>query len=586
MSDSETAIGIYDAQASMLAARYDDPALLRVHDPILNLLPENPVDALALDVGAGSGRDAAWLVTRGYQVVAVEPAAGMRAEGQRRHPDPAIRWLDDRLPSLAKVHGLGLAYDLIQLAAVWQHIAPADRPRAFRKLVTLLKPGGLMILSLRDGPPPANRPMFEVSLGEIEGLARVHGLEVLRATPSGDRMGRGEVRWTHVVLRMPDDGSGALPLIRGIVLADDKSSTYKLALLRAVARIADVAPATARPSHDEADTVEVPLGLVALNWVRMYLPLVRAGLPQAPRNSGPDGLGFAKSGFRALLADGFAALDLRPGASFTGDRAAAVASAISEAATTIANMPANFTRYPGTDRRVFGASKARTPRSSDTLTLDVETLRKWGSLSVPGPVWRTLTRLGAWVEPVLITEWARLMRGYADRMSRPVALGTAEAALAWEEPLRDTVVGRAAAERLLAQRAPVSCVWSGQSLNTTRLDIDHCLPWSAWPCGDLWNLMPADRRINQNHKRDRLPSQSAMAGARPLITSWWQSAWIEDPALGARFLREADAALPIEPGASLDDIFTALDWRRLRLRQDQQVPEWNGPLPSAAGVAR
>ena len=101
-----------------------------MHDPILGLLPESVIDGLALDVGGGSGRDAAWLARRGYQVVAVEPAAGMRAEAMRRHPDAAIRWLDDRLPALSKVHGLGLAFDLVLVAAVWQHVAPPGHARS------------------------------------------------------------------------------------------------------------------------------------------------------------------------------------------------------------------------------------------------------------------------------------------------------------------------------------------------------------------------------------------------------------------------------------------------------------------------
>jgi protein-L-isoaspartate O-methyltransferase len=41
-----------------------------------------------LDVGAGSGRDAAWFAARGHDVVAVEPTSAMRSEGQHRHPDP------------------------------------------------------------------------------------------------------------------------------------------------------------------------------------------------------------------------------------------------------------------------------------------------------------------------------------------------------------------------------------------------------------------------------------------------------------------------------------------------------------------
>jgi len=577
MTSSEASIAIYDAQAQLLAERYDDPALIRVHDIVVDFLPENPRDALALDVGAGSGRDAAWLASRGYEVVAVEPAPAMRAEGVRRHSEHGIRWLDDRLPSLSRVHGLGLSFDLILVSAVWQHIAPQDRQRSFRKLVTLLKPGGLVVISLRHGAPPPDRPMYDVSIGEVEALARLFGIEILRAAPSGDRIGRGDVAWTHVVLRMPDDGSGALPLIRGIILGDDKSSTYKLALLRAIARIADVAPATARLAGDGDDAVELPLGLVSLNWVRMYLPLVRAHLPQAPRNVGAEGLGFAKRGFRGLIELQIASLDLRPGASFAGDRANAVASAIAESAATIAAMPANFTRFPGSDQRVFGAMRTRAPRPSHALILDVATLWRWGSISVPGHVWRALTRLGAWIEPVLVTEWARLMRGYGERMGLAIPVGGAEAALAWEEPIRDTQLARHAAMRVVGSGGTISCIWSGSRLVGERLDIDHCLPWSAWPCGDLWNLMPSDRRINQHQKRDRIPSRDALALARVNILAWWESAWLADPALGGRFRREAAAALPVAENAELEEIHAALDWRRLRLRQDQQVPEWQGP---------
>ncbi|MEJ2375423.1 MAG: class I SAM-dependent methyltransferase [Pseudolabrys sp.] len=89
------------------------------------MLPDAP--ALALDVGAGTGRDAAWLTSRGLEVVAVEPSGAMRANAERLHPSPSIRWISDSLPGLDHVHRLGLSFDLILLSAVWMHIAPADR---------------------------------------------------------------------------------------------------------------------------------------------------------------------------------------------------------------------------------------------------------------------------------------------------------------------------------------------------------------------------------------------------------------------------------------------------------------------------
>lgn len=325
----------------MLAERYEAVSSERMLGDVLPVISGSGTSRLALDVGSGTGRDAAWLTSLGYEVVAAEPAAGMRRFAANKYRSSGIRWVSDALPSLDHVHGLGVSYDLVLLSAVWQHVLPADRPRAFRKLATLMKPGGVLVMTLRHGPAPPEMRMHSTSSAEIEGLARANGLEVLRVATSSDQSGREDVTWDVMALRMPDDGTGALPLVRGIVLSDDKSSTYKLALLRAVARIAEYAPAAARPAPDGRDAVEVPLGLVALNWLRMYLPLVRAGLPQLPGNIRTSRLGFAKDGFETLLAFGTASIELRVGASFTGEQAAALTSALSRAAHTIANMPAN-----------------------------------------------------------------------------------------------------------------------------------------------------------------------------------------------------------------------------------------------------
>jgi hypothetical protein len=143
-------------------------------------------------------------------------------------------------------------------------------------------------------------------------------------------------------------------------------------------------------------------------------------------------------------------------------------------------------------------------------------------------------------------------------------------------------VAREVALKKLAAGERPRCVWSGRLLSADTLDIDHCLPWSAWPCGDLWNLLPAHRSVNQKQKRDLLPSGAALAQAREAIIGWWDEAWRPDAALGSRFSREVGAALPVDGGAPSDEVFGALEWRRLRLRQDQQVAEWAGTSRSLA----
>jgi hypothetical protein len=571
---SSSSIDIYSATAAGLAADYEalDPAAFR--QSFADLLPTGP-DRLALDIGAGSGRDAAWLVDLGFGVVAAEPAKGFREVARRLRPTSPVRWLDDRLPALAATHQLGLAFDVVLLSAVWQHVAPDDRKRAFRKTAALLKPRGLLIIILRFGPAPAGRPMFEVSVGEIEALAREHGLAVNRVTaPMPDGAGRPGVSWVTMCLTLPDDGAGALPLLRGIILNDAKTTTYKLGLLRCIARLGDLAPAlaVAGPGDDE---VVLPLGAVALNWLRLYLPLVSAGLPQSPTNVGPDGLGFVRNAFRGLMASGIAPSELRIGASFSGDRAVLLMQALGDAAATIAKMPASFTTYPGSEARVFKATAQRA-RASNSLLLDRDTLALFGSIVVPGHIWRAMQRMGAWIEPVLVAEWARLTRSYAEPKGLAIPPGIVETALTWVEPVRDVQVARKLALARMDSGEPLHCVWSGQRLRTSSLDIDHCLPWSAWPCGDLWNLLPAHSSINRHLKRDKLPSASALVSAKPHIEAWWQDAWERHPTFGDRFRREATAALAVPANAAISEIFEALEWRRLRLRQDAQIAEWEG----------
>jgi SAM-dependent methyltransferase len=72
----------YDDHAHDLADQYERLRSEDVHRGLVDLLPDRA--GSVLDVGAGSGRDAAWLSEHGYDVVAVEPSAAMRSPAQQR----------------------------------------------------------------------------------------------------------------------------------------------------------------------------------------------------------------------------------------------------------------------------------------------------------------------------------------------------------------------------------------------------------------------------------------------------------------------------------------------------------------------
>ncbi|MFO1079684.1 MAG: class I SAM-dependent methyltransferase [Reyranellaceae bacterium] len=191
----------YGETADTLVEQYESLSFEDVHRRLLPLLPAPP--ARVVDIGAGTGRDAAALCRLGHAVTAVEPTAEMRAHGRRRHAALPIRWLDDSLPELARVRALDERFDVVLLSAVWMHLDGEQRAAALPHVAALLAPGGLLALSLRHGPVPAGRRMFEVSTAETQALAASCGLVLAHASEGSSALRAPGVSWSRLAFRMP-----------------------------------------------------------------------------------------------------------------------------------------------------------------------------------------------------------------------------------------------------------------------------------------------------------------------------------------------------------------------------------------------
>jgi SAM-dependent methyltransferase len=189
----------YAEEAEDLFKRYESISGAETHKAILHLIPA--AESHVLDVGAGTGRDAAWFASMGHRVTAVEPTEAMRLPAMKLHPSPAIEWLDDSLPELALVRSRGELFDLILLSAVWMHFDAAQRREAMASLAALLRRGGTLIMRVRHGPVPPGRRMFEIPDQETIELAGAHDLHTVlnQRVESALQANRDAgVSWTHL----------------------------------------------------------------------------------------------------------------------------------------------------------------------------------------------------------------------------------------------------------------------------------------------------------------------------------------------------------------------------------------------------
>lgn len=194
VTERSEAVDYYNRDAAGFAARYDSVSFEAVHPLLGHYLP---VSGAALDIGAGSGRDARALAAHGLTVTAVEPSIGLRLIGEAS--TSSIRWIDDRLPDLVRIADFG-CFDLVLCSAVLMLVPPADLTKSFVTMEKLLAPSGSIAINIRQpmsGEPP--NIFFAHSDDEILAAADTAGLICLDRAEAGDALGREPYRWRSFI---------------------------------------------------------------------------------------------------------------------------------------------------------------------------------------------------------------------------------------------------------------------------------------------------------------------------------------------------------------------------------------------------
>ncbi|GAA3977402.1 class I SAM-dependent methyltransferase [Allohahella marinimesophila] len=193
----------YNQKAQQYSEQYQQLSFVSAHAAWTHLLPSSTKDSRAIDIGAGSGRDAAGLAALGWHVLAIEPSDGLRRLGETATANLNVDWLSDKLPHLPVLHELhgGNSASLILVSAVWMHLTPDEQTTALPVLTQLIEPSGLLVITLRHGPSPDERVFYETNSAALQAHGERLGLETVLLTSDDDKLQRNAVSWETIVFR-------------------------------------------------------------------------------------------------------------------------------------------------------------------------------------------------------------------------------------------------------------------------------------------------------------------------------------------------------------------------------------------------
>jgi 2-polyprenyl-3-methyl-5-hydroxy-6-metoxy-1,4-benzoquinol methylase len=192
-------LNYYNRNAKQLFDKYQKFNPDELHAYWLKHLPRSP--GLALDIGAGSGRDSSWLAKKGWKVIAVEPAPDLMELGKKFTSAQLVSWIDDCLPELDKLKKYRQKFSLILVSGVFMHLSQPQRIDSLETITCLMAESSVLVITLRHGPDSEGRKFYQVPADEIVQFAEKKSLHVEVSNTLPDKLKRNSVTWQTVIVK-------------------------------------------------------------------------------------------------------------------------------------------------------------------------------------------------------------------------------------------------------------------------------------------------------------------------------------------------------------------------------------------------
>lgn len=194
----------YANNAEDYAIRHDSACVEKLHELICALGTDG---RRVLEIGGGSGRDAAFLVRLGYETTYTDGCEEMVAQAVRLHPELASRARCAAFPLSEDDDLLRKQYDLVLCAAVIMHLDDPSFERLVWQVFRLLANGGHLVLSHSRGHQCGKgvrgfcgRLFLERSPASVDRIFQQAGLQTVQVIENADGLSREQITWaTHLM---------------------------------------------------------------------------------------------------------------------------------------------------------------------------------------------------------------------------------------------------------------------------------------------------------------------------------------------------------------------------------------------------
>ena len=203
---AERTIRYYDSKAADQVQKYEQADMSEVHGILCEAFTSG---ARLLELGCGSGRDAAFLLSKGFDVLITDGSANILDHALQIHPELEPRHRLLRLPGPFPFREK--EFDGVYAIGVFMHLDLSGYVASLKEIWRVLKKGGRFFLSVphhRDDLIEKERDDMGrryTALTEQDWIKECEsvGFVMLSTYETDDSLGRRGIGWTSFLLEKP-----------------------------------------------------------------------------------------------------------------------------------------------------------------------------------------------------------------------------------------------------------------------------------------------------------------------------------------------------------------------------------------------